>query len=480
MGAILAVIKPLERRMDIMRIIRDSGPVDKYLTRSLSGNVFTWREIFDLMIPGVLDSLSIMFINTLITALISKNGETSVAAVSLMGPVTAVVVNIFNGISAGGTVVVAQCSGRKDASETRAAIGITMWLTILIGTVICLPFLIAPHGVVHLLYPLAEAEVAEKAQTFLWGVSWSILIFTVYTAAFAVLRGLGYSKRCLILSIIINVAYFLFSILFLNFMNLDIKGSVYALFLARLIGTVFAIALLFFWRPPEKMKLKEVFSFDRRLIASTLKVGVPLSIEQMFIAFANIVSGMFMTLLGTTAIATNAIANSLLGLLFAPAMSINGLTVTVVGRCIGAQELDEAKRYGRSCCKISRALLVLFSLIFYPCLPLLLQQYNPSPESARMVPLLLYATIPFLIYFWPIGYTMPNTLRAANDTMFPSVLSLLVLWVINIALGYVLAIPAGLGLWGVWIATWLGWMVRASGFGMRFRSGKWIANTLKQ
>ena len=188
---------------------------------------------------------------------------------------------------------------------------------------------------------------------------------------------------------------------------------------------------------------------------------------------------MFMTLLGTTAIATNAIANSLLGLLFAPAMSINGLTVTVVGRCIGACEIDEAKRYGRSCCKISRVLLVLFSLIFYPLLPILLKQYDPSPESARMVSLLLYVTIPFLIYFWPIGYTMPNTLRAANDTMFPSVLSLVVLWVVNIALGYVLAIPMGLGLWGVWISTWLGWMVRASGFGMRFRSGKWIANTLK-
>lgn len=462
-----------------MRLIRDSGPVDRYLTRRLSGNVFTWREIFDLMIPGVLDSLSIMFINTLITALISKNGETSVAAVSLMGPVTALVVNIFNGISAGGTVVVAQCCGRKNAAEKKAAIGITMWLTILIGTVICLPFLISPHGVVHLLYPLAEAEVVEKAQTFLWGVSWSILVFTIYTAAFAVLRGLGYSKRCLVLSIIINVAYFLFSILFLNFMNLDIKGSVYALFLARLIGTVFAVAMLFFWRPPEKMKLKEVFSFDTKLIASTLKVGIPLGIEQMFIAVANIVSGMFMTLLGTTAIATNAIANSLLGLLFAPAMSINGLTVTVVGRCIGACELDEAKRYGRSCCNISRILLILFSLIFYPLLPLLLKQYDPSAESARMVPLLLYATIPFLIYFWPIGYTMPNTLRAANDTMFPSILSLAVLWVINIALGYVFAIPMGLGLWGVWIATWLGWMVRASGFGMRFRSGKWITKSLK-
>lgn len=462
-----------------MRIIRDSSPVDRYLTRTLSGTIFGWREIFDLMIPGVLDSLSIMFINTLITALISKNGESSVAAVSLISPVTAVVVNVFNGISAGGTVVVAQCCGRKNIQEKKAAIGITLWLTVLIGSVICLPLLLFPDSVVHFLYPHAEADVAEKSGIFLWGCSWSILVFTVYTAAFAVLRGLGYSKRCLVLSIIINVAYFLFSILFLNIMNLDIKGSVYALFLARLIGTAFAVAMLFFWRPPERMRLKEVFSFDRSLIRSTLKVGVPLGIEQMFIAFANIVSGMYMTILGTTAIATNAIANSLLGLLFAPAMSINGLTVTVVGRCIGAEKLDEAKNYGRSCCKISRALLILFCVIFFPMMPLLLNQYNPSAESARMVPLLLYSTIPFLICFWPIAYTMPNTLRAANDTMFPSALSLAVLWVVNIGIGYLLAIPFGLGLWGVWISTWLGWMVRASGFGMRFRQEKWISSSLK-
>ena len=51
------------------------APVDRFLTRTLSGTVFTWREIWELLLPGVLDSLSIMFINMLITALISKNGE---------------------------------------------------------------------------------------------------------------------------------------------------------------------------------------------------------------------------------------------------------------------------------------------------------------------------------------------------------------------------------------------------------------------
>ena len=86
--------------------------LDRYLTRTLSGSVFTWQEILNLIIPGVLDAMSITFIGVLITALISKNGETSVAATSLVGPINNLVVCLFSGISSGGTVIVAQCCGR--------------------------------------------------------------------------------------------------------------------------------------------------------------------------------------------------------------------------------------------------------------------------------------------------------------------------------------------------------------------------------
>ncbi len=75
---------------------------DRLLARALSGSVFSWREIFRLMIPGILDNLSITLIGMLTTALISKNGESSMAAVSLVGPVTGLMVCFFTGISAGG------------------------------------------------------------------------------------------------------------------------------------------------------------------------------------------------------------------------------------------------------------------------------------------------------------------------------------------------------------------------------------------
>ncbi len=443
--------------------------LDSFLTRTLSGSVFTWQQILNLMIPGILDNLSIMFINTLIVALISKNGETSVAAVSLVGPITGLVTCIFSGISAGGTIIVAQCLGKGDSRLLRTAIGMTVWLTVLVGIVICLPFLLFPRTIVELLYPSAEKAVLEKAEIFLSGCAWSILLFTVYTAFFAVLRGLGESRRCLALSIIINVAYLVFSILFLNILKWDIWGSVWALILARFLGAASAVAALLFWRPPIRLSFRELFTYQRSLMGDTLRVSIPLGLEQVCASFGSIVAEMYMIGLGTSALATHAIASSLLGILYAPASSIASLSVAVVGRCVGAEKYREAYLYGKRCNQITRILIAVAALVFFPLLSPLLSQYDPSPEAQRMAPLLLYGSLIPLLLFWPVSNTLPSTLRAMKDTLFPSVLSLAVLWLVSIALGYLFAIPFGMGLWGVWSAMWLSWAVRAVGFQLRFR-----------
>lgn len=442
--------------------------LDAWLNRSLSSSQFTWREVVSLIFPSVLDSLSITFIGMLITVLISKNGEISVAAVSLVGPITGLITCLFSGISAGGTVVVAQCCGKGNPEILKRAVGMTLWLTVLIGVLVCLPFLLFPEAILLTLYPAAETAVMEKAVVYLAGCAWSIMIFSVYTAIFAILRGLGKSQRCLVLSIVINVAYLLFSLLFLNVLYMDIQGSVLALILARLIGAAAAYLEIFGYRPPVPMRFREVFSFDKSILRNTLKVSIPLGMEQICASCGAIVSEMYMIPLGTTALAANTIINSLIGVLYSPANAMPSVTVSIVGRCYGAGKQEEVRRYGKRCDQICRLLILAAAVIFYPLLPCLLGLYNPSPASYATAQQLIVASFPFLLLFWPVSSTMPNTLRAAGDTVFPSVFSLVLLWVVNIGLGYLLAIPAGLGLLGVWIASWTSWLVRCVGFGARF------------
>ena len=355
--------------------------LDNFLTRTLSGTVFSWREILQLTFPNVLDCLSIMFISMLITALISSNGEASVAAVSLVTPLTWMITCIFNGISAGGTVVVAQSCGMKDPVRIRKAAGMTLWLTVAVGTVVCLPLLMFPRQVLTLLFPEAEAVVLEKARIYLSGRAWSILVFTIYTANFGILRGLGESGRCLALSVIINAAYLVFSILFLNVLRMDILGSVFALLLARFIGSAASVILLFFWKAPVKMTFGQIFTGDKGILRSTLQVSIPLGLEQVCSSLGNVVAEMYMISLGTTALATHAIANSVIGVWYSPAMAAANLSVTVVGRCFGAEKYDEAKRYGVRCDQIALILVLLTSALFIPLLPALAVLVDSQPAA---------------------------------------------------------------------------------------------------
>ena len=56
------------------------------LDRRLTSPVFSAPQIYRMTVPLILDSLSVMFINMLITALISSAGESSIAAVNLVSP----------------------------------------------------------------------------------------------------------------------------------------------------------------------------------------------------------------------------------------------------------------------------------------------------------------------------------------------------------------------------------------------------------
>ena len=68
-------------------------------------------------------------------------------------------------------------------------------------------------------------------------------------------------------------------------------------------------------------------------------------------------------------------------------------------------------------------------------------------------------------------------MRSAGDASYASYFSLVTMWVVRVGLGYLMAIPMGLGLEGVWIAMCTEWAVKTVAFGQRFRGEKWPAHS---
>lgn len=452
------------------------------LDSRLSSPVFTAQQIYRMTVPLILDSLSVMFINMLITALISSAGESSIAAVNLVSPLLNLIMCVLGGISAGGTVAVTQCFGGGDIARTQRAAGHILWLTFLTGLLLGLVLMLFPRPILMFLYRQAEPAIMDKAVSYMVQGTLSMIIFTVYSGVFSILRGLGESQKCLCLTIIINVSYLLFSVLFLNVWQMDILGSALAQICARTVGAASALAFLFLPRDiPIRLGLRDIFSFQKPILSVILEVSIPFGLEQLFLSGGNIVLTAMTVPLGTAAVVVNSVAGSLLGVTTAAANAGGSLGITVSGRCIGAGEREHAFRYGYKMCLLALALLSASALLVYPLFPLMLTGlYHASPDvQAQTMGLLRYILLPVLL-FWPLSNVLPCILRAGHDTVFPSVLSLASMWGVRIVCGYILAYRLGMGLKGLWTAMWAEWAVRSAILALHYFRKKWLAKALPE
>jgi Na+-driven multidrug efflux pump len=79
---------------------------------------------------------------------------------------------------------------------------------------------------------------------------------------------------------------------------------------------------------------------------------------------------------------------------------------------------------------------------------------------------------------WSPSFVMPSALRAAGDSNFTSIASLLSMWLLRVVLGYILGITFRFGIIGVWAAMNIEWGMRGLIFGWRFKGKKWYAHRL--
>lgn len=461
-----------------MKLLAVPHSVDSFLSRKLSSSVFTWRMVGALLLPLILDGLFSNLIALFASAMVSQNGEASVAAVSLVTPICTVVTNITVCIVCGGGVVIVQCYGRGYSNRLNASIGMTLWIPLAACIASALPMIAFPRQILLMLYPDAEAIVLDKACVYLAWSAFSTIPFTLLSSALTIFRAIGKTNRAMITNVISNLSHLLFSILFLNIMKLDILGCSLALVAARLLGGGVAAVLLFVWKPTMKFKLCEMLVFDKNLFRSSMKTSIPYTVDMWIGSVSSIILNAYMIPLGTTALATHSIANQLMVMLYAVPYATVTLSEILVGRCLGAGKQEEAYTYGNRCVLLYMIIQIFVSIVFFILLPLLQQLFQTSAEVSATTTELLLWSLPGLVILFPLCNVYTATIRAAGDSTYITLVSGASLLLLNTGLGYLFAIVLDMGLVGVWIATWSNWLIRGLLLWRRFRSCVWLRHNL--
>ncbi len=454
-------------------LVRLRTQMNGLLQRNLSGESMDYRQILALFFPILIDQAFIIGLNLVNTAMISSSGVAAVSAVNMVDSLNIFLINVFVAVATGGTVVVAQYKGSGNALMVSRASAATVTSVAMIALGIALLIIGLHQPVLNLLFGSASPEVLESARIYLIGSSTSFIGIAVVQAVCGALRGIGKTRASLALSLIMNLLYVLLNIVFITLLNMGVMGMTLAVNIARFAGAACALYYLFRVDATLHIRLRDLFHFPISMLRKIMFIGLPFAAEQMFFNGGKLLTQVFIVSLGTYAI-----GSSLAAVFQIPASALSLTIVTVVGQCIGRGNIADARKFIRSFLWLGAFSLALMGLILMPLYRPLVGLFNPPPEIVNDLFVVLLINTLVQVPLWSVSFILPSALRAAGDSKFTSITSMLTMWLFRVILGYIMGIVLGYGILGVWLAMNCEWGVRGAIFLWRFRGKKWYAHKL--
>ena len=435
--------------------------------------LFSIRALCALILPLMVEQLLAVTVGMADTMMVSRVGEAAVSGISLVDSVNVLLIQVFAALATGGAVVVSQYLGRRDRQSACAAARQLIWITALLATVIGAVVLVGNRWILQFVFGRVEPAVMENAMTYFWLSALSYPFIAVYNAGAALFRSMGNSKVSMMTSFIINIINIGGNAILIYGFHWGTAGAGTATLVSRAVAAVVMVVLLHHRNNPVYLEGLLRPYLDRKLAGSILKVGIPNGVENgMFQVGKLLVAGLISSF-GTAAIAANAICNNLGSISNIPGAAIGLGMVTVVGQCVGARDHAQARRYTKLLLGWTYAVMMLTNLAVMLLAEPLIGMYHVGAETNRMAFEVMAVYCIMCAVVWPLSFTTPNALRAAGDARFTMTVSMFSMWIFRIGFSYILGSWMQIGLFGVWLAMEIDWVVRALFFTIRFLGKKW-------
>ena len=408
------------------------------------------------------------------TIMVSSVGEAAVSGVSLVDMLNVLIINIFSALATGGAVVVAQLLGARERKRACDASRQLYLVVIVISLIIAVLIMLFRVPLLRLLFGSIEDDVMDSALTYLTVSVFSYPILAIYNAGAALFRAQGNSRISMLIAGLINVVNLIGNSILIYVLKWGVAGAALSSVFSRGVAAVVITVLLLHPDHPVTLRTGTRFRPELPLIRRILQIGIPNGLENSLFQLGRILVVSMIALFGTTQIAANAVANNLDAVAVIPGQAMSLAMITVVGQCIGAGDIPQARRMANKLMKITYLINGACCLLTIAATPLVLKIYNMSPEAISLGMTLIFIHNGCAMLIWPASFTLPNVLRAANDVRYPMVCSVASMMLLRLASGYVLGVMCNLGAIGIWIAMVADWACRSICFFLRFRGTRWL------
>ncbi len=458
----------------VWRDVRDAvrGVERDYTTGSLG------RAVLLLAVPMVLEMAMQSVFEVVDVYFVGRLGPAAVAILGLADSLLGLVFALSLGLSMGAAAMVARRIG--EGSPERASVAAVQAI---VGGVV----LSAVLGFVGIAYASdllrllgASPDIAAQGEAFtaimLGGSATVVLLFLIN----GILRGAGdpaLAMRSLWLANLINIVLDPLLIFGLGpIPAFGLEGAAIATTIGRGVGVAY--------------QLRQLSNRDGRIVVDwrRARLDLPVLGRVMRVSGMGIVqylvgTASFLGLIrilapfGETVLAGYTVAVRVIVFILLPAWGMGNAASTLVGENLGASNPDRAERAVWVTARWNTLFLgivgVLFVIFARPIVGLLSTDAEVVAIAATCL-----RTVAYSYVFWGFGLITVLAFNGAGDTATPTWINFFVYWVVQLPLAWVLAVPAGFGMEGVFVTIAICQTLMAIVGVLVFQRGRWKTRTI--
>lgn len=434
------------------------------------------KKLFSLSWPVMLG----MVLQTLLTSVdlfyISKLGKDFAAAASLSNSSSTVIFVLSSLVSAGAIALVSRSFGSGDEKNVRAFSGISIILSVIIGTFLGIFSYIFTKGILLVMFD-PSPEVMALGYSYLSVIFLGTFIVFLNSALRTILQAVGDTRTPLIIFGISNVLNLILDPIFIFILNYSIKGAAIATVISNFIGCVliFRVVIKKVYNN-ELVLLFRSLKFNLKNWLRILKIGWYSAISQV----ARPITGMIMfrivySISKSDGTAAFGIGGQLFNYTFIFLVGLSTAISIIVGQSLGKGDVGEARTAIKYGMRFAVYNMIFFSF-FYLVIPkviigIFINDPNVIQIGANYLRI-VFAGLIFVVYSTIYG----GVFQGAGDTFPPMMASIVSNVVFKLPCAYFLAMLMGIN--GVWTSVALSVVVESGILIYYYKKDKWITKEI--
>ena len=465
-----------------------AGSKDILLGKLRTGAEMSGREQFKLTLllafPSIMAQLSMCLMSYIDAAMVGRLGSAEAAAIGLVSTSTWILGSFCYANSSGFSVQIAHRCGARDF---RGASGIFRQGML---TVLMVSLALALLGI-SLSGPLpgwlgGSEEIRSDASAYFRIYSMFLPAYQLAILCQGSLVASGNTKIPGITSISMCVLDVGFNYLFIFKLGMGVPGAAIGTGLSMLCAGLFLLAYIF--STSRELGGRRLLTGEdeagprrpcdrREIYRNAFGITWPLWLQNLVSRGAYIAATVIVAPLGTIAIAANSFAIIAEGFCYLPGYGMQDAATTLIGQSLGARRRQTARRFARITIASGAAMMTFLAVLMWVFAYGIMGMMSHDPEvielGAKCLRIEAWAELLYGVSIVAYGCCV-----GAGDTLVPSAINLLSMWVIRLGLALVL-IPR-MGLLGYWTAMAIELSVKGIIFAVRIRGGRWMHTRLTE